>query len=91
MGAGGGQRQAQGQGQGQGPLAARGGGDGGGSGDGQPGRSRDRGQAEAQQLPKGCRAVIVNGVQPPLDAPLAWLHAQLHAPDYFLYIVVRCD
>lgn len=35
-----------------------------------------------------CR-VVVGGVCPPLDAPVAWLHAAMHAPDYFLYIVVR--
>ncbi len=34
--------------------------------------------------------VIVAGVQPSLDTPVAWLHAQLHAPDYFLYVVVHC-
>lgn len=33
--------------------------------------------------------VLVAGVTPSLDTPLAWLHAQLHAPDYFLYIVVH--
>ncbi len=34
---------------------------------------------------------LVCGVTPPLDTPLAWLHAHMHAPDYFLYIVVRAD
>lgn len=34
--------------------------------------------------------VLIAGTQPPLETPLAWLHARLHAPDYFLYIVVRC-
>lgn len=33
----------------------------------------------------------VCGVRPPLDTPLAWLHANMHAPDYFLYVVVRAD
>lgn len=33
--------------------------------------------------------VLACGVEAPLDMPLAWLHAQLHAPDYFLYIIVR--
>ena len=33
--------------------------------------------------------LLVAGVTPPLDTPLAWLHAQLHAPDCFLYIVVH--
>ena len=35
------------------------------------------------------RRLLVGGVTPPLDAPLAWLHAHLHAADYFLYIVVH--
>jgi autophagy-related protein 5 len=34
---------------------------------------------------------LVGGVAPSLQAPLAWLHAHLHAPDYFLYVVVRAD
>ena len=33
--------------------------------------------------------VLVAGISPPLEAPLAWLHAQLHAADYFLYVVVH--
>lgn len=33
--------------------------------------------------------VLVGGTAPPLDAPLAWLHANLHAPDYFLYVVAH--
>lgn len=32
--------------------------------------------------------VIVAGVQPALQTPLAWLHSTLHAPDLFLYIIV---
>jgi autophagy-related protein 5 len=35
------------------------------------------------------RRLLVAGTTPPLDAPLAWLHAQLHAPDFFLYIVLH--
>ncbi|KAF5835249.1 hypothetical protein DUNSADRAFT_7696 [Dunaliella salina] len=31
---------------------------------------------------------LVSGIQPPFDAPIAWLHANMHAPDYFLYVVV---
>ena len=33
--------------------------------------------------------VLVGGTSPPLDAPLAWLHTNLHAPDYFLYVVAH--
>lgn len=35
------------------------------------------------------RRVLVAGTCPPLEAPLAWLHAQLHAPDFFLYVVLH--
>ena len=35
------------------------------------------------------RRVLVAGISPPLDAPLAWLHANLHAADYFLYVVAH--
>lgn len=35
--------------------------------------------------------VVVCGIRPPLEMPIAWLHAKLHAPDYFLYIVVIRD
>lgn len=31
---------------------------------------------------------LVNGVSPDLNAPLAWLHANFHSADFFLYIVV---
>lgn len=34
-------------------------------------------------------SVKVNGLQPPMDTPLGWLHANFHAPDYFLYVVVQ--
>ncbi|MEW5298360.1 MAG: hypothetical protein WDW36_001492 [Sanguina aurantia] len=40
--------------------------------------------------PIGCR-VVVAGISPPMDAPVAWLHSHLHAPDYFLYIIVWQD
>ncbi len=57
-----------------------------------------RGQRQLSQqlsglsLQQGARAkVLVGGVSPPLQAPLAWLHAHLHGPDYFLYVVVRAD
>lgn len=33
--------------------------------------------------------LLVGGAAPPLDAPLAWLHAQLHAPDFFLYVTLH--
>mmetsp|Transcript_5960 Transcript_5960/g.13047 ORF Transcript_5960/g.13047 Transcript_5960/m.13047 type:complete len:410 (+) Transcript_5960:27-1256(+) len=32
--------------------------------------------------------VLVSGVSPPLETPLAWLHAHMHSLDYFLYVVV---
>eukprot|EP00967_Tisochrysis_lutea_P147351 scaffold279776_cov18-Tisochrysis_lutea.AAC.1 len=32
--------------------------------------------------------VLVSGIEPPLEAPIAWLHANMHAPDCFLYVVV---
>ena len=34
-----------------------------------------------------CQALVL-GIAPPLETPVAWLHANLHAPDYFVYIVV---
>ena len=34
------------------------------------------------------RRLLVGGASPPRDAPLAWLHAQLHAGDYLLYAVL---
>lgn len=33
--------------------------------------------------------VLIGGVEPPPDAPLAALHRDLHAPDYFLYVVLH--
>lgn len=35
------------------------------------------------------RLVLVAGTCPPLEVPLAWLHAWLHAPDFFLYVVLH--
>lgn len=32
--------------------------------------------------------VLVAGMKPPLQTPLVWLHATLHAADMFLYITV---
>ena len=49
-----------------------------------------------QDLPKDALRVggreasaVVGGVRPPLDTPLAWLHAALAHADLFLYVVVR--
>ena len=36
----------------------------------------------------GAFKALVSGIVPPLEAPIAWLHAELHAPDYFLYIII---
>ena len=33
--------------------------------------------------------VSICGVRPALDVPLAWLHAHLHHPDIFLYVVLH--
>eukprot|EP00955_Chlamydomonas_euryale_P112398 366130-Chlamydomonas_euryale.AAC.25 len=48
----------------------------------------DKPTASALVAGNDCEAVVC-GVLPPLETPLAWLHAQLHAADYFLYVVVR--
>ncbi|KAK9843411.1 hypothetical protein WJX81_000813 [Elliptochloris bilobata] len=44
----------------------------------------------AQTLQVGGREadVVVGGVRPPLDTPLAWLHSALAHADHFLYIAV---
>ena len=44
-------------------------------------------------MPQGLQqcTVLVGGITTPWEVPLAWLHARLHAPDYFLYIVVRWE
>ncbi len=31
---------------------------------------------------------LVAGVAPPLETEIKWLHANMHAPDFFLYLVV---
>lgn len=31
---------------------------------------------------------LVGGIQPPLETPIAWLHAHMRAPDNFLYAVI---
>ena len=36
----------------------------------------------------GAFKALVSGIVPPLEAPIAWLHAELHAPDNFLYIII---
>ena len=33
--------------------------------------------------------VLIHGITPDLQTPIAWLHALFHAPDYFVYVVVR--
>ncbi|KAK9838653.1 hypothetical protein WJX74_000686 [Apatococcus lobatus] len=40
-------------------------------------------------LQSGQQHVVVNGIQPPLKTPVAWLHTNLHYPDHFLYVVIR--
>ncbi len=37
----------------------------------------------------GQQQLLINGIHPPLETPVAWLHATLHYPDHFLYIVIR--
>ena len=39
--------------------------------------------------PDGALAAVVQGLRPPLDAPLELLHEELRHPDLFLYVVVR--
>ena len=41
------------------------------------------------ELLSGEQQVVINGIQPPLNTPVAWLHAHLHYPDHFLYVVIR--
>lgn len=38
-------------------------------------------------VPDECR-VLVGGVEPPLDTPLAWLHQHMRCLDQFLYVTV---
>lgn len=42
----------------------------------------------SQQRSSDQYSVLVAGIKPPLQTPLVWLHAALHAPDLFLYITV---
>ena len=41
------------------------------------------------ELSSGVQQIVINGIQPPLKTPVAWLHANLHYPDHFLYVVIR--
>eukprot|EP01025_Chloroclados_australasicus_P016280 TRINITY_DN180_c0_g1_i1.p2 TRINITY_DN180_c0_g1~~TRINITY_DN180_c0_g1_i1.p2 ORF type:complete len:287 (+),score=31.06 TRINITY_DN180_c0_g1_i1:80-940(+) len=34
--------------------------------------------------------ILVGGIEPNLNTPIAWLHANLSCQDFFLYIVVHC-
>lgn len=52
--------------------------------DGIKGNSDDQLRAWAGKI----ASVHVCGLEPPLSSSLRWLHENLHAPDYFLYIVV---
>ncbi|KAL4430838.1 hypothetical protein ABPG75_006094 [Micractinium tetrahymenae] len=45
--------------------------------------------ATALERAAAARGVLVCGTAPPLDTPLAWLHAQMHAGDHFLYVVLH--
>lgn len=44
---------------------------------------------QSLQIDGKCVDVWVSGIRPSLNTPLAWLHSQLHHPDYFLYIVLH--
>ncbi|CAD7694807.1 unnamed protein product [Ostreobium quekettii] len=46
-------------------------------------------EAMAARRAVGRVDVLVGGIRPPLETPIAWLHAKMRAPDSFLYIVVR--
>jgi len=39
---------------------------------------------------EGCNTttILIGGIRPPLDSPIAWVHDKLHNVDHFLYIVV---
>ena len=64
--------------------------------------SSDAGHEQQQQQPQGPVSIangqlrlrgklaeaLVGGVALALDAPIAWLHANLAHPDHFLYVVV---
>ena len=56
------------------------------------GQQQQGGEPPGQQLAWAearMQQVLVAGISPPLEAPLAWLHAQLHAADWFLYVIVH--
>jgi autophagy-related protein 5 len=44
------------------------------------------GMSEAVTAP--ALVILTNGITPPLDTPIMWLHQNGHAVDYFLYIIV---
>lgn len=44
---------------------------------------------EVLERAAAARGLLICGTAPPLDAPLAWLHAQMHAADHFLYVVLH--
>ena len=44
-------------------------------------------EGKAEDLQPTHKAIVA-GIMPPLETPLVWLHYHLHAPDYFLYVVV---
>lgn len=39
--------------------------------------------------PERQQQLLINGIHPPLETPVAWLHANMHYPDHFMYIVIR--
>jgi Autophagy protein Apg5 len=45
--------------------------------------------SEAEKAEEVRPRVVLAGISPPLQLPVLWLHAQLHAPDFFLYVVVH--
>ena len=51
-------------------------------------KSREHASRQPAQIRPGIK-VLVAGIEPNLQTPLASLHALLHAPDMFLYIVVH--
>ncbi|GAB4817866.1 hypothetical protein N2152v2_004912 [Parachlorella kessleri] len=66
------------------------------AGAGEQQAARQGEQARGTQVGVGVVAgvlgeVLVGGVRPPLETPLAWLHANMHAADLFLYIVVHVN
>lgn len=49
---------------------------------------RSPNQVPAWQLSSSC-TILVNGINIPPNCPIQWLYQTLHAPDYFLYVVVK--